>query len=156
MPFVRGPGGGILRGPNGGIAGNVNCCCNDDPPPTTCCGETIEVEYEVYDSSNTTLIFQGTYQWPLDGAWTTDPQTREGIGFFTATDGAYRLQQDGIPTAICDSPNMTVSALIGSYFNDVAYDTQNVLFTFTCDELGEWSPWTQTAGMTRYRIRLLP
>ena len=32
MPLVIGPGGNILLGPNGGLAGNTNCCCDE------CCG----------------------------------------------------------------------------------------------------------------------
>lgn len=161
MALIR-HNGKLLRAPSGGLAGSLNCCCTDDPPPppTLCCGETLEIEYEVYDQSNTTLLFEGSYQWPLEGEWTTEPQTREGEGVLSITDGLYKIEQGSRPVVVCTVVSgvrvITMDALIGAYFDNIAYDTQNAFFQINCDQLGVWSAWTQTAGMTRYRIRLLP
>ena len=48
MPLVIGPGGNILLGPNGGLAGNTNCCCD------VCCG------FDVNTSRIMTILVEAT------------------------------------------------------------------------------------------------
>jgi hypothetical protein len=148
---------------NGMPAFSTNCCCGRRRDDTTCCcGDTIEVEYELYDQTNTTLIFTGSFSWPLGSAWSNPlPSLRVGIGTLNEVSGSYRVTQSGEPNVTCANIGVTqictmsMQGIFGLYFNDVAYDTQNVVHSVVCEQLGNWSAWTQDPGISRYRIRLI-
>jgi hypothetical protein len=151
---------------NGSPAMSLDCCCDGRPPDLSeCCGTKIEVEYEIYDETNTLLIFQGTYTWDLERPWTATPPEDETIeaeesDFFQVTSGEYLTEQSSRPFAYCfrNVPlpvQIQVSVIVGAYKNGNLYALPSIVRVFDCPRDSEWSDWVETSPH-RLRVRLLP
>lgn len=146
---------------NNGPAFSTNCCC-DIPPeiPSRCCGSVIELEYEVYDETNTFIVHSGSYTWNLESNWTATPpedEVIEVVEFFQVTNGDYMLEQASTPNAYCFSPNfqpVTVRVIVSlaAYKNGSLYANPAVVLNYSCPLDGVFSPWILT-GVHRMRIR---
>jgi hypothetical protein len=161
MPFPVYYNGQILFR-NGLPAMSLNCCCDGRPPiETPCCGDTIEIEYEIYDETSTTVLFSGFVTFVLDESWVNAPGTgdlRESSDPFALESGEYRVALAGKPYVTCQiipgqaDAQMTVNAIISVFKNDVAYDTQNINVIFSCPLDGVWTDWVGSPP-ARYKVR---
>lgn len=159
MPFPVYYNGQILFR-NGSPAMSLNCCC-DGPPsiPSVCCGTTLEMECEVYDETNTVLLFTETFTWTLEAGWTATPpedETIETTEVFSVDSGPYRLEQASRPYVRCYRDPlivgvaMEINISLGVSKDGIGYANPALFHVETCPLGGDFSPWYETPP---HRIR---
>lgn len=140
---------------------DAKCCCGPPRnPPSRCCGSVIEMEYEVYDETDTVIVFSGMFTWNLEHRWTALPpedEIIEVVETFRVTNGDYTLEESSIPNAYCFSLvgvpiSVRISILLAAYKNGLLYQNPTLVINETCPLDNEFSDWVYT-NSSRLRIR---